>query len=68
VLTGQQSGYGFGSLSPGRPIYQIHLFEDHGEQAIVDANCGAGQLLGGISMAMAPDAAETTIAPRLPGR
>lgn len=53
----------------GETFYQLHLLFDkhHGEQAeIVDAIAERIQLLGGISIAMAPDVAETTFIPRPP--
>src|SRR5271154_939792 len=53
----------------GMTFYQLHLLFDkhHGEQdELVDAIAERIQLLGGISIAMAPDVAETTIIPRLP--
>ncbi len=53
----------------GETFYQVHLlFDKHfGEQVeLVDAIAERIQLLGGISIAMAPDVAETTLVPRLP--
>jgi starvation-inducible DNA-binding protein len=53
----------------GHTFYQLHLLFDkhHGEQdELVDAIAERIQLLGGISLAMAADVAETTIIPRLP--
>ncbi|MGH9404010.1 MAG: Dps family protein [Terriglobia bacterium] len=53
----------------GETFYQLHLLFDkhHGEQAeLVDAIAERIQLLGGISIAMAPDVAETTFIPRPP--
>ena len=53
----------------GETFYQLHLlFDKHfGEQVeLVDAIAERVQLLGGISIAMAPDVAETTFIPRLP--
>jgi starvation-inducible DNA-binding protein len=53
----------------GQTFYQIHLlFDKHfGEQVeLVDAIAERIQTLGGISIAMAPDVAETTLIPRLP--
>ena len=51
----------------GYTFYQLHLLFDkhHGEQEdLVDAIAERIQLLGGISIAMATDVAETTIIPR----
>ena len=53
----------------GATFYQLHLLFDkhHGEQdELVDAIAERIQLLGGISIAMAADVAETTIIPRPP--
>jgi starvation-inducible DNA-binding protein len=53
----------------GPTFYQIHLLFDkhHGEQdELVDSIAERIQTLGGISLAMAPDVAETTIIPRPP--
>ena len=53
----------------GSTFYQIHLLYDkhHDEQdELVDEIAERIQLLGGISLAMAPDVAETTIIPRPP--
>src|SRR5580692_3671090 len=53
----------------GPTFYQLHLLFDkhYGEQAeIVDEIAERIQLLGGISLAMAPDIAETTRIPRPP--
>jgi starvation-inducible DNA-binding protein len=53
----------------GHTFYQLHLlFDKHfAEQSeLVDAIAERIQLLGGISIAMAPDVAETTIIPRPP--
>jgi starvation-inducible DNA-binding protein len=53
----------------GPTFYQLHLLFDkhHGEQvALVDALAERVQILGGISLAMAPDVAETTSIPRPP--
>lgn len=53
----------------GPTFYQLHLlFDKHaGEQsALVDALAERIQLLGGISLAMAADVAETTLIPRPP--
>lgn len=53
----------------GHTFYQLHLlFDKHYEEqsALVDAIAERIQLLGGISIAMAPDVAETTIIPRPP--
>ena len=53
----------------GPTFYQLHLLFDkhYGEQAeLVDAIAERIQLLGGISIAMAPDVAETTAIPRPP--
>ncbi len=53
----------------GPTFYQLHLLFDkhHGEQSeLVDSLAERIQLLGGISLAMAPDVAETTSIPRPP--
>ena len=53
----------------GHTFYQLHLLFDkhHGEQdELVDAIAERIQLLGGISLAMAADIAETTMIPRPP--
>src|SRR5712671_2302112 len=53
----------------GHTFYQLHLLFDkhHGEQdELVDTIAERIQLLGGISIAMAADVAETTSIPRLP--
>jgi starvation-inducible DNA-binding protein len=53
----------------GPTFYQLHLlFDKHfGEQVeLVDAIAERIQVLGGISIAMAPDVAETTFIPRPP--
>jgi len=53
----------------GPTFYQLHLLFDkhHDEQdGLVDAIAERVQLLGGISIAMAHDVAETTIVPRPP--
>jgi starvation-inducible DNA-binding protein len=53
----------------GVTFYQLHLLFDkhHGEQdELVDAIAERIQLLGGVSIAMAADVAETTIIPRPP--
>ena len=53
----------------GHTFYQLHLLFDkhHGEQdELVDEIAERIQLLGGISLAMAGDVAETTIIPRPP--
>src|SRR5579859_8004840 len=53
----------------GHTFYQLHLLFDkhHGEQdELVDAIAERIQLLGGISLAMAADVAETTMIPRPP--
>lgn len=53
----------------GGTFYQLHLLFDkhHGEQdELVDAIAERIQLLGGISLAMAADVAETTLIPRPP--
>lgn len=53
----------------GHTFYQLHLLSDkhHGEQdELVDTIAERIQLLGGISIAMAADVAETTSIPRPP--
>jgi starvation-inducible DNA-binding protein len=53
----------------GHTFYQLHLlFDKHYEEqdAIVDMIAERIQLLGGVSIAMAADVAETTIIPRPP--
>lgn len=53
----------------GMTFYQLHLLFDkhHGEQdELVDTIAERVQLLGGISIAMAADIAETTLIPRPP--
>jgi starvation-inducible DNA-binding protein len=53
----------------GPTFYQLHLLYDkhHTEQSeLVDSIAERIQTLGGISIAMAPDVAETTLIPRLP--
>jgi starvation-inducible DNA-binding protein len=53
----------------GHTFYQLHLLFDkhHGEQdELVDTIAERIQLLGGVSLAMAADIAETTIIPRPP--
>ncbi|MGC1106552.1 MAG: DNA starvation/stationary phase protection protein [Candidatus Acidiferrales bacterium] len=53
----------------GHTFYQVHLLFDkhHGEQDdLVDAIAERIQTLGGISLAMAADVAETTLIPRPP--
>src|SRR5437899_7794496 len=53
----------------GPTFYQLHLlFDRHYEEqnALVDAIAERIQLLGGVSIAMAPDVAETTLIPRPP--
>src|SRR5882672_4625680 len=53
----------------GATFYQLHLlFDKHaGEQnELVDEIAERIQLLGGVSLAMAPDIAETTLIPRVP--
>ena len=53
----------------GHTFYQLHLLFDkhHGEQdELVDSIAERIQTLGGVSIAMAPDVAETTIIPRPP--
>jgi starvation-inducible DNA-binding protein len=53
----------------GPTFYQLHLlFDKHYEEqnALVDAIAERIQLLGGVSIAMAPDVAETTLIPRPP--
>ena len=53
----------------GATFYSLHLLFDkhHGEQAeLVDQLAERVQMLGGVSIAMAPDVAETTLIPRPP--
>src|SRR5207245_11586151 len=53
----------------GPTFYQLHLlFDKHYEEQndLVDAIAERIQMLGGISLAMAADVAETTIVPRPP--
>jgi starvation-inducible DNA-binding protein len=53
----------------GPTFYQLHLLYDKHHQAqseLVDSIAERIQTLGGISLAMAPDVAETTLIPRLP--
>jgi len=53
----------------GPTFYQLHLlFDKHYEEQndLVDKIAERVQLLGGVSIAMAPDVAETTIIPRPP--
>ena len=53
----------------GHTFYQLHLlFDKHYEEQneLVDKIAERIQLLGGVSLAMAPDVAETTIVPRPP--
>src|SRR6266581_4494764 len=53
----------------GPTFYHLHLlFDKHYEEqnALVDAIAERIQLLGGVSIAMAPDVAETTLIPRPP--
>src|ERR1700680_330413 len=53
----------------GATFYQLHLLFDkhHGEQdELVDSIAERIQILGGVSLAMAADVAETTIIPRPP--
>ena len=53
----------------GRTFYQLHLLFDkhYGEQAeLIDAIAERIQILGGISLAMGVDAAETSLIPRPP--
>ena len=53
----------------GHTFYQLHLLFDkhHGEQdELVDQIAERIQILGGISLAMAADVAETTLIPRVP--
>ena len=53
----------------GPTFYQLHLlFDKHYEaqNELVDAIAERIQLLGGVSVAMAPDVAETTLIPRPP--
>src|SRR5205085_8707562 len=53
----------------GPTFYQLHLLFDkhYGEQSdLVDTIAERIQLLGGVSLAMAPDVAEATLIPRPP--
>jgi starvation-inducible DNA-binding protein len=53
----------------GHTFYQLHLlFDKHHEEQdeLVDSIAERIQLLGGVSLAMAPDVAETTMVPRPP--
>ncbi|HEY1909497.1 MAG TPA: DNA starvation/stationary phase protection protein [Vicinamibacterales bacterium] len=53
----------------GPTFYQLHLlFDKHAEEQseLVDSIAERIQLLGGVSLAMAPDIAETTLIPRPP--
>jgi starvation-inducible DNA-binding protein len=53
----------------GHTFYQLHLlFDKHYEaqNELVDLIAERIQLLGGVSLAMAPDIAETTLIPRAP--
>ena len=53
----------------GPTFYQLHLlFDKHYDEqnALVDAIAERIQLLGGVSVSMAPDVAETTLIPRPP--
>src|SRR4051795_13599816 len=53
----------------GPTFYQLHLlFDKHYEEqsTLVDAIAERIQLLGGVSLAMAHDVAETTLVPRAP--
>ncbi|MGH9743122.1 MAG: Dps family protein, partial [Candidatus Acidiferrum sp.] len=53
----------------GHTFYQLHLLFDkhHGEQdELADTTAERIQILGGVSLAMAADVAETTLIPRLP--
>ena len=53
----------------GPTFYQLHLlFDKHFDEqnALVDAIAERIQLLGGVSIAMAPDVAEMTLIPRAP--
>src|SRR6476660_2686680 len=53
----------------GPTFYQLHLlFDKHAEQQaeLIDAIAERIQLLGGVSVAMADDIAETTLVPRAP--
>ena len=53
----------------GHTFYQLHLlFDKHYEEQneLVDQIAERIQLLGGVSLAMAPDIAETTLIPRPP--
>ena len=53
----------------GQTFYQLHLlFDKHYEEQhkLVDAIAERVQMLGGVSVAMAPDVADTTLIPRPP--
>jgi starvation-inducible DNA-binding protein len=53
----------------GPTFYQLHLlFDKHfgGQNALVDEIAERIQVLGGVSLAMAPDVAEVTLIPRAP--
>src|SRR5205809_3373072 len=53
----------------GPTFYQLHLlFDKHHEEqnTLVDSIAERIQLLGGVSLAMAPDVAEITLIPRVP--
>src|SRR5204863_8083111 len=53
----------------GATFYQLHLlFDKHAEEQskLVDTIAERIQVLGGVSVAMAHDVAETTLVPRLP--
>src|SRR5688500_19958484 len=53
----------------GPTFYQLHLlFDKHSAEQtkLIDSIAERIQLLGGVSIAMAPDVAETTIIPRSP--
>jgi starvation-inducible DNA-binding protein len=53
----------------GHTFYQLHLlFDKHSERQneLVDMIAERIQLLGGVSLAMAPDIADVTLIPRLP--
>lgn len=53
----------------GPTFYQLHLLFDkhYAEQSkLIDVIAERIQLLGGVSIAMAPDVAETTLIPRAP--
>jgi starvation-inducible DNA-binding protein len=53
----------------GPTFYQLHLlFDKHADEqsALIDAIAERIQLLGGVSLAMAADVAETTLVPRPP--